>query len=76
MQYALLIYETAATGAIKANRVIGTVVVAGLVVTGLACLDTARTHQAVTPHTEASESLPPATKVERGGVMMGYELLL
>lgn len=63
------------TGAIKASRVIGAVVAAGLVVTALVCLDTTRTHQAVTPHTEASESLPPATKVERGGVM-SYELLL
>jgi hypothetical protein len=63
-------------GAIKASRVIGAVVAAGLVVTALACLQTARTHQAVTPQTEASESLPPATKVELGGGMTGYQLLL
>jgi hypothetical protein len=63
-------------GAIKASCVVGAVVAAGLVVTAVACLQTARTHQAVTPHMEAFESLPPATKVELGGGMTGYQPLL
>jgi hypothetical protein len=60
-------------GAIKPNRVVGVIVAAGLVATGLAAFDSAQTHHAIAAHTEASDSNAPATKARRGGAMLVYE---
>jgi hypothetical protein len=66
-------------GAIKPNRLVGVIIAAGLVATGLAAFDTAQTyhtaqtHHAIATHTEASDSVAPATRVGRSGTMLVYE---
>ena len=58
---------------IKPNRWIGAIVGLGLVVTALAAFEATPTHQPIAAHTEASDSIAPATKVGRGGVMLVLE---
>jgi hypothetical protein len=59
--------------AIKPSRLIGVILAAALLVTGLAAFDTAQTHHATAAHTQASDSIAPATKVGRSGAMLVYE---
>ncbi|MFL5002794.1 MAG: hypothetical protein ACJ8DY_20615 [Xanthobacteraceae bacterium] len=59
--------------AIKPNRLIGVILAAALVATGLAAFDTAQTHHAIAAHTEASDSTAPATNAGRSGAMLVYE---
>ena len=59
--------------AIQPDRLIGVILAAALVATGLAAFDTAQTHRAIAAHTEASDSTAPATNAGRSGAMLVYE---
>jgi hypothetical protein len=59
--------------AIKPSRLIGVILAAALLVTGVAAFDAAQTHHATAAQTQASDTIAPATKVGRSGTMLVYE---
>jgi hypothetical protein len=59
--------------AVKPNRVVGVIVAAGLVATGLAAFDSAQKHHVIATPTEVSDSIAPATNAGRSGAMLVYE---
>jgi hypothetical protein len=62
--------------AIKASGLIGSILAVGLLATALASFHPGRSHQAVAPHSEASQSIRLDRNVGRSGSITGYQLLL
>jgi len=61
---------------IKASGLIGSILAAAILATALASFNPGRSDHAIASHSEASESMPLDRNVERGGSLMGYQLLL
>jgi hypothetical protein len=66
-------HRPAFPGAIKPNRLVGAIVAAGLVATGLAAFESIQTHRSTAVHTEASDAFLPAINTGPSGAMLVYE---